>query len=115
MAPRVTPSVTLESPVCLTTSDDRIPTVERVKNDTNDKSPHNDESDQPMTLLTNTIQNKSDGLAKLVPIAFVVTAALWLVVILITDFPAWSLAVYVALGIPAVQRFSRSDKTEQTN
>lgn len=60
-------------------------------------------------------QNKSDLLTKLVPIAFVATAALWLVVILITDFPAWTLAVYVALGIPAIRRFSRSDKNDQPN
>jgi type III secretory pathway component EscV len=58
-------------------------------------------------------QNKSDRLTKLFPIAFVATAALWLVVILITDFPAWTLAVYVALGIPAVKYFSRSDKNDQ--
>ena len=45
-------------------------------------------------------------LTKLLPIALVATAALWLVVILITDFPAWTLAVYVALAIPAIQRFS---------
>ncbi len=60
-------------------------------------------------------QNTSDLLTKLVPIAFVATAALWLVLILITDFPAWTLAVYVALGIPAIQRFSRSDKNDQPN
>jgi hypothetical protein len=54
-------------------------------------------------------------LTKLFPIAFVATAALWLVVILITDFPAWTLAVYVALGIPAILRFSRSDKNDQPN
>jgi hypothetical protein len=52
-------------------------------------------------------------LTKLVPIALVATAALWLVVILITDFPAWTLAVYVALAIPAIQRFSRSNKNAQ--
>ncbi len=60
-------------------------------------------------------QNKSDLLTKLVPIAFVATAALWLVVILITDFPAWTLAVYVAVAIPVIQRFSRSDKNNQPN
>jgi len=60
-------------------------------------------------------QSKSDLSTKLFPIAFVVTAALWLVVILITDFPAWTLAVYVALGIPAVRHFSRSDKNDQPN
>ena len=60
-------------------------------------------------------QNKFDLLTKLVPIALVATAALWLIVILITDFPAWTLAVYVALAIPAIQRFSRSDKNAQTN
>ena len=54
-------------------------------------------------------------LTKLVPIALVATAALWLVVILITDFPAWTLAVYVALAIPAIRRFSPSDKNAQTN
>jgi len=63
----------------------------------------------------NMTQSKSDLLTKLFPIAFVATAALWLVVILITDFPAWTLAVYVALGIPAIQRFSRSDKNDQPN
>ena len=68
-----------------------------------------------MTLLTNMTQNKSDLLTKLLPIAFVVTAALWLVVILISDFPAWTLPVYVALGIPAIQRLSRSDKNNQPN
>jgi Flp pilus assembly protein TadB len=62
----------------------------------------------------NMTQNKSD-LTKLIPIAFVATAALWLVVILITDFPAWTLAVYVAVGIPVVRRFSRSDKNDQPN
>jgi hypothetical protein len=61
----------------------------------------------------NMTQNKSDLLTKLVPIALVATAALWLVVILITDFPAWTLAVYVALAIPAIQRFSRSNKNAQ--
>ncbi len=54
-------------------------------------------------------------LTKLFPIAFVATAALWLVVILITDFPAWTLAVYVALAIPVIRRFSRSDKNDQPN
>ena len=68
-----------------------------------------------MTLLTNMTQNKSDLLTKLLPIAFVVTAALWLVVILISDFPAWTLPVYVALGIPAIRRLSRSDKNNQPN
>jgi hypothetical protein len=68
-----------------------------------------------MTLLTNMTQNRSDLLTKVLPIAFVATAALWLVVLLITDFPAWTLAVYVALGIPAIQRFSRSDKNDQPN
>lgn len=68
-----------------------------------------------MTLLTNKTENESDLLTKLLPIAFVATAALWLVVILITDFPAWTLAVYVALGIPAIQRLSRSDKNNQPN
>lgn len=68
-----------------------------------------------MTLPTNMTQNKSDLLTKLIPIAFVATAALWLVVILITDLPAWPLPVYVALGIPAMQRFSRSDKNNQPN
>ena len=63
----------------------------------------------------NMTQNKSDLLTKLVPIALVATAALWLVVILITDFPAWTLAVYVALAIPAIRRFSPSDKNAQTN
>ncbi len=63
----------------------------------------------------NMTQNKSELLTKLFPIAFVATAALWLVVILITDFPAWTLAVYVALGIAAIQRFSRSDKNDQPN
>lgn len=52
---------------------------------------------------------------KMVPILFVVTAALWLVVILITDFPAWTLVVYVALAIPVIRRFSRSDKNDQPN
>ena len=61
----------------------------------------------------NVTQNKSDLLTKLIPIALVTTAALWLVVILITDFPAWTLAVYVALAIPAIQRFSQSDKIGQ--
>jgi hypothetical protein len=61
----------------------------------------------------NMTQNESDLLTKLVPIALVATAALWLVVILITDFPAWTLAVYVALAIPAIQRFSRSNKNAQ--
>ena len=60
-------------------------------------------------------QNRSDLLTKLVPIAFVVTAALWLVVILITDFPAWTLAVYVALAIPVIRRFSPSDTNDQPN
>jgi Flp pilus assembly protein TadB len=60
-------------------------------------------------------QNKSDLLTKLFPIAFVATAALWLVVILITDVPAWTLAVYVAVAIPVVVRFSRSDKNDQPN
>lgn len=68
-----------------------------------------------MTLLTNMTQNRSALLTKLIPIVFVATAALWLVVILITEFPAWTLAVYVALGIPVVQRFSRSDKNDQPN
>jgi amino acid transporter len=63
----------------------------------------------------NMTQNTSDRLTKLFPIAFVATAAIWLVVILITDFPAWTLAVYVALGIPAVKYFSRSDKNDQPN
>jgi hypothetical protein len=53
---------------------------------------------------------------KMVPILFVVTAALWLVAILITEeVPAWTLAVYVAVGIPVVRRFSRSDKNDQPN
>ena len=60
-------------------------------------------------------QNKSDLLTKLIPIALVTTAALWLVMILITDFPAWTLAVYVALAIPAIQRFSPSAKNVQPN
>jgi Flp pilus assembly protein TadB len=63
----------------------------------------------------NVTQNKSDPLTKLFPIALVATAALWLVVILITDFPAWTLAVYVAMAIPAIQRFSLSDKNDQPN
>ncbi len=63
----------------------------------------------------NMTQNKSDLLTKLFPIAFVATAALWLVVILITDFPAWTLAVYVALAIPVIRRLSRSDKNDQPN
>jgi type III secretory pathway component EscV len=63
----------------------------------------------------NMTQNKSDLLTKLVPIAFVATAALWLVVILITDFPAWTLVVYVAVAIPVIRRFSRSDKNDQPN
>ncbi len=58
-------------------------------------------------------KNKSDLSTKLFPIAFVATAALWLVVILITDVPAWTLAVYVAVGIPVTQRFSRSDKNDK--
>ena len=70
---------------------------------------------RPMTRLTNMTQNRSDLLSKLLPIAFVATAALWLVVLLITDFPAWTLAVYVAVGIPVIQRFSRSDKNDQPN
>ncbi len=60
-------------------------------------------------------QNKSGLSTKLFPIAFVATAALWLVVILITDFPAWTLVVYVALGIPWVLRFSLSDENDQPN
>jgi hypothetical protein len=60
----------------------------------------------------NVTQNKSDSLTKLVPIAFVATAALWLVVIVVTDFPAWTLAVYVAVAIPVIRRFSRSDKND---
>jgi hypothetical protein len=63
----------------------------------------------------NMTQNKSGLSTKLFPIAFVATAALWLVVILITDFPAWTLAVYVALGIPAVLRFSLSGENGQPN
>jgi glycerol-3-phosphate acyltransferase PlsY len=63
----------------------------------------------------NVIQNKSGLLTKLLPIAFVATAAAWLVVILITDFPAWTLAVYVAVAIPAMRRFSPSDKNDQPN
>jgi Flp pilus assembly protein TadB len=63
----------------------------------------------------NMTQNKSDLLTKLLPIAFVATAALWLVVILITDFPAWTLAVYVAVAIPVILRLSRSDKNDQPN
>ncbi len=63
----------------------------------------------------NVTQNKSDLLTKLVPIAFVATAALWLVVIVVTDFPAWTLAVYVAVAIPVIRRFSRSDKNDQPN
>ena len=59
--------------------------------------------------------NKSDLLTKLIPIAFVATAALWLGVILITDFPAWTLAVYVALAIPAIKCFSPSDKNDQAD
>jgi hypothetical protein len=62
-----------------------------------------------------TAQNKSGLSAKLFPIAFVATAALWLVVILITDFPAWTLVVYVGLGIPWVLRFSLSDENDQPN
>lgn len=54
-------------------------------------------------------------MTRLVPIVLVSTAALWLVLILITDFPAWTLAVYVALLIPAIQRFSPSDKNDQRN
>jgi hypothetical protein len=104
-----------ESPVCRTISDRRIRTVETVKNDTNNTPPHDNESQQPMTLPTTTTQNKSALLTKLLPIAFVVTAALWLVVIVITDLPAWPLPVYVALGIPAIQRLSRSDKYNQPN
>ena len=68
-----------------------------------------------MTLPTTTTQNKSALLTKMLPIAFVVTAALWLVVLLMTDLPAWPLPVYVALGIPVVQRFSRSDKNNHPN
>jgi len=68
-----------------------------------------------MRLLENMTQNRSDRLTKMAPIAFLVTAALWLVVILVTDVPAWPLPVYVALGIPAIQRLSRSDKNDQTN
>jgi hypothetical protein len=34
---------------------------------------------------------------------------------LITDVPAWTLAVCVALGIPVIQRFSRSDKNDKPN
>lgn len=68
-----------------------------------------------MTLPTTTAQNKSDLRNKLLPIAFVAIAALWLVVIVITDVPAWPLPVYVALGIPAIQRLSRSDKNNQLN
>ena len=63
----------------------------------------------------NVTQNKSDLLTKLFPIAFVATAAAWLVVILITDFPAWTLAVYVAVAIPAMRRFSPSDTNDQPN
>ncbi len=63
----------------------------------------------------NMTQNKSDLLTKLFPIAFVATAALWLVVILITDFPAWTLVVYVAVAIPVIQRLSRSAKKDQPN
>lgn len=59
-------------------------------------------------MTNHTTPTKSDLLTKLVPIAFIATAALWLVLILITDFPAWTLAVYVAVGIPVTQRFSRS-------
>ena len=58
---------------------------------------------------------QSDLLTKLFPIAFVATGALWLVVILITDFPAWTLVVYVAVAIPVIQRLSRSDKNDQPN
>ena len=60
-------------------------------------------------------QNESGLSTKLFPIAFVATAALWLVVILITDFPAWTLVVYVGLGIPWVLRFSLSDENDQPN
>ena len=63
----------------------------------------------------NMTQNKSDLLTKLVPIAFVATAALWLVVILITDVPAWTLVVYIAVAIPVIQRLSRSAKKDQPN
>ncbi len=63
----------------------------------------------------NMTQNKSDLLTKLFPIAFVATAALWLIVILITDFPAWTLVVYVAVAIPVIQRLSRSAKKDQPN
>ena len=76
-------------------------------------SPNNDESRQPMTLPTPTTQNKPDLRNKLIPIAFVATAALWLVVIVITDLPPWPLPVYVALGIPVIQRLSRSAKNDQ--
>lgn len=68
-----------------------------------------------MPLLTTPTQNKSDLFTKLIPIAFVAIAALWLVVILITDFPAWTLAAYVAVGIPVMQRFSRSAKNNDPN
>jgi hypothetical protein len=74
-------------------------------------SPNDDESHQPMTLPTT--QNKPDLRNKLIPIAFVATAALWLVVIVITDLPPWPLPVYVALGIPVIQRLSRSAKNDQ--
>lgn len=66
-----------------------------------------------MTRPSDTPQIKSELLTKLLPIAFVLTAALWLVVVVLTTFPAWTLAVYVALGIPAVQRLSRSGKNDQ--
>lgn len=58
---------------------------------------------------------ESRSVTKLIPIALVSTAALWLVVILITDFPAWTLAVYVALLIPAIQRFSPSGQNDPPN
>jgi Flp pilus assembly protein TadB len=60
-------------------------------------------------------QNKSDRWTKLFPIAFVATAVLWLVVILITDVPAWTLVVYIAVTIPVIQRLSRSAKNDQPN
>ncbi len=63
----------------------------------------------------NVTQKKSDLLTKLFRIALVATAALWLVVILITDVPAWTLVVYIAVAIPVIRRFSRSDKNDQPN
>jgi hypothetical protein len=41
----------------------------------------------------------------LIPLLLVLIGAIWLVIVVISEAPAWPLAVYIALAIPSMRRF----------